>query len=136
MTDEEKIDAFHSWIGTMYDEYPPGSPKHYLIGSKGHGNEDSVGFNSTQTSWVVDDTDTIAVKRIYKLERLSEDMSELVEAIPCLRGSSEESENVEMVHKNESPSYPNFMRFAENERTRQIIHELFASDFENFGYSM
>lgn len=56
------------------------------MGSKGHGNEDYDTFNATQTSWMVDpkDTSKIAVQKIYKLEELSTNMDELMEAIPYI----------------------------------------------------
>lgn len=135
MTDKEKIEAFHTWIHKLYDAYPPGSPKNYLFGSRGHGNEDSDMFNSTQTSWMVDHSDNIVVDRIFHLESLSQDMSELANAIPCLKDS--EDGVVEMQHANTGPSsYPHYMRFAENRRTRRIIREVFEVDFINFGYKL
>ena len=55
LPDEVKIQAFHEWISELYLAYPPGSPDHYLFGSKGVGNEEFESFNSTQTSWMTDE---------------------------------------------------------------------------------
>lgn len=133
LSDKEKIEAFHKWIDKLYELYPPGSPDNYLFASKGHGNEDSASFNATQTGWLVDENDKIVVKKIFLLEDLSKDVGMLADAIPCLKNGL--SNEVEMVSKNKSPSYPDFMLFAENERTKEIINTMYAVDFDNFGYA-
>lgn len=136
LPDEDKIEVFHKWIKRLYDNYPPGNEEHYLFGSRGWGNEDSDLFNATQTSWVADDFDAIAVKRIFKLEDLSDDMSQLAEAIPCLKHDLEDGQKVELIHENTTPKYPNFMLFAKNKKTNAILREVYAPDFQNFGYSL
>lgn len=131
-TDEEKIEAFHQWMARLYDKYPPGSPDHYLMGSKGHGNEEYATMNATQTSWMVDTSGReIVVKEVFKLENLSGDLSKLSEAIPCLRSAP-----ASMWSKNETPKYPHYSRFASNERTNAIMREVFGVDYSNFGYDM
>jgi hypothetical protein len=135
LSDEEKIETFHEWIGELYNAYPPGNPDHYVFGSLGHGNEEFESFNSTQTSWLVDDNGKIVIEKIFRFEDLSEDMSELAESIPCLKKGSEGNE-VQMPNLNLSPKYPHYMLFANNERTRNIIKEVFAADFKNFGYEL
>ena len=139
MSDEDKINAFHKWISRLHSLYPPDHPEHYLFGTNGHGNEVYKTFGSTQTSWLLDDHDdkhnsssssssSIAVKDVFKLEELSGDVSKLSGNIPCL-GSLEK-----MYRKNTTPTYPDYMLFAENKRTNKIINEVFADDFTNFNY--
>ena len=130
-TDEEKIEAFHSWMDELYKAHPPGSPTNYLMGSKGHGNEEYDTFNATQTSWMVDpdDNNKIAVQKVYKLEELSTNMKEMMEAIPCLKPARE------MEKKNASKkTYPHYTEFVKNEETNRIMREVFRVDYENFGY--
>jgi len=130
-TDEEKIEAFHSWMANLYKAHPPGTPTNYLMGSKGHGNEDYDTFNATQTSWMVDpnDNNKIAVQKVYKLEELSTNMDEMVEAIPCLKPAGG------MATKNASKkTYPHYTKFSKNEKTNRIMREVFGVDYENFGY--
>jgi len=135
LTDEEKIDAFHEWIQDLYKSFPPTSSDNYLFGSRGHGNEEMLSFNSTQTSWVVDENDKISVDKIFHLESLDENMHKLIKAIPCLQNSQKEKENkVVMEHTNETPKYPDYKLFAKNKRTNQIMKEVFAVDYKNFGY--
>eukprot|EP00586_Coscinodiscus_wailesii_P000214 CAMPEP_0172482064 /NCGR_PEP_ID=MMETSP1066-20121228/8342_1 /TAXON_ID=671091 /ORGANISM="Coscinodiscus wailesii, Strain CCMP2513" /LENGTH=374 /DNA_ID=CAMNT_0013244937 /DNA_START=143 /DNA_END=1264 /DNA_ORIENTATION=- len=60
-TEEEKIQAFHDWIHTLYETYntstnSTNSKQNYLLGSIGHGNEVYATFNATQSSWLVDET--------------------------------------------------------------------------------
>uniref|UniRef100_A0A7S4RXA4 JmjC domain-containing protein n=1 Tax=Ditylum brightwellii TaxID=49249 RepID=A0A7S4RXA4_9STRA len=129
MTDNEKIKAFHEWIVKLYDTFPPGSPEHYRFGSDGRGNEVYDTFGASQTSWNADANGNIVVKDFYKLEELSEDMSVLANRIPCLKNGP-----LDMLKKNETPKYPDFMLFAKAERTKKIINEVFADDFKNFGY--
>lgn len=112
----------------LYQAYPPGSPNHHLFGSKGHGNEEYPTMNATQTSWMVDETGKMAVKKIFKLEDLSNNLHELSQAIPCLTGQT-------MISKNQTPKYPHFTRFANNDRTNRIMQEVYASDYANFGYA-
>ena len=128
-SDEQKIRAFDTWLEQMYHEFPPDSRDHYQFGSHGHGNEEYETFNATQTSWLVDPDGHMAVNRVYKLEDLSQDMSELAGAIPCL-----ERGPIEMTNENPSPKYPHYTLFAENETTKRIIQQVYAVDFENFGY--
>ena len=136
LTDEEKVEAFHKYFQKLYDQYPPGSPNHYLFGSRGHGNEKFDTFNATQTSWLVDEKGEIAVKHVFHLEILSEDMSRLAEDLPCLvNDEAEERRNLlEMVRVNQTPKYPDYKLFGENERTNHIMKEVFAVDYQNFGY--
>lgn len=130
-TDEQKIQAFHAWLEQMYQEYPPGSPEHYKFGSHGHGNEEYETFSATQTSWMVDPQGKLAVQKVYKLEDLSKDITELANAIPCLK-----SGDISMANDNITPKYPHYMLFSENANTKRIIQEVYAVDFENFGYEM
>jgi len=126
-SDEEKVQAFHEWIAKLYEAYPPGSPQHYLFGNKGHGNEEYSTFNSTQTSWMVDESgEKIVVKEIFHLENLAFD--KLSDAIPCLSSSSK------LTTKNQTPQYPPLSSFRGNERTDQIMREVYHVDYQNFGY--
>jgi len=127
-TDEEKIDAFHGWIHLLYENYPPGSRDNYILGSKGHGNEDYSTFNATQTSWMIDPQGEIAVKKVFKLEELSSNMNELSDEIPCLKQAEM------LANNNISPKYPHYTKFTGNKRTSRIINEVFDVDFRNFGY--
>ncbi|EJK74597.1 hypothetical protein THAOC_03713, partial [Thalassiosira oceanica] len=130
-TDEEKIEAFHSWMANLYKAHPPGTPTNYLMGSKGHGNEDYDTFNATQTSWMVDpnDNNKIAVQKVYKLEELSTNMDEIASAIPCLKPAGG------MAKENASKkTYPHYTKFSKNEKTNRIMREVFGIDYENFGY--
>eukprot|EP00571_Detonula_confervacea_P014480 CAMPEP_0172307258 /NCGR_PEP_ID=MMETSP1058-20130122/8148_1 /TAXON_ID=83371 /ORGANISM="Detonula confervacea, Strain CCMP 353" /LENGTH=931 /DNA_ID=CAMNT_0013019371 /DNA_START=12 /DNA_END=2807 /DNA_ORIENTATION=+ len=131
-TEEEKIGAFHDWMWNLYQAYPPGSPEHYLFGSKGHGNEEYSTMNATQTSWLVDETgQDIVVKTILKLEQLSNNgMKELSQAIPCLAKAHT------MIAKNQTPKYPHYSKFANNDRTNKIMQEVFTLDYYNFGYDL
>ncbi|KAL7551968.1 hypothetical protein ACHAWF_015178 [Thalassiosira exigua] len=126
---KKKIEIFHDWIAALYKKYPPGSPGHYLFGNKGHGNEEYGTFSATQLSWIVDEEGSIAVDLILKLEDLSGNPFLLSDYIPCLQGAK-------MEKRNKTPKYPDFMRFAENERTKKIMHEVYAEDFETFGYTL
>lgn len=134
LSDDEKINAFHEWIMSIYSAYPPGSHEHYLFGSKGHGNEEFSSFNSTQTSWLVDDKGDFVVKSIFRLEELSKNMDILTHAIPCLENENEE--HVEMEKSNVTPDYPDIEMFKSNEQTMRIIREVYAVDFKNFGYEL
>jgi hypothetical protein len=142
LSDEMKIQSFHEWMERMYESFPPGRKLHHLFGSTGHGNEEFDTFSSTQTSWMVDPEGNMAVKSVFKLETLSDDMIELAEQIPCLKeqgprgGGVTNSNTVEMIKSNAAPNYPHYMLFAENERTRAIMNEVFAVDFQNFGYDL
>ena len=127
-TEEAKIEAFHDWMWELYQAYPPGSPNHHLFGSKGHGNEEYPTMNATQTSWMVDETGKMAVKKIFKLEDLSNNLDKLSQAIPCLTGQT-------MISKNQTPKYPHFTRFANNDRTNRIMQEVYAADYANYGYA-
>ncbi|KAL7544432.1 hypothetical protein ACHAWF_007811 [Thalassiosira exigua] len=129
LPDETKVRTFHEWIAAMYEKYPPGAPDHYLFGNKGHGNEEYETFGATQRSWIVDEGGEVAVDLIVKLEDLSGNPSLLSEYIPCLKGA-------EMEERNKTPKYPDFMRFAENERTKKIMQEVYAEDFATFGYEL
>lgn len=131
-TEKEKIDAFHDWMWNLYQAHPPGSPEHHLFGSKGLGNEEYPTMNATQTSWLVDKTGKdIIVKRILKLELLNDGgMKELTHTIPCLAKAPS------MVSKNQTPKYPHYSRFADNDRTNKIMQEVFAVDYVNFGYDL
>jgi len=133
-SDEEKIEAFHEWIAKLYEAYPPGSPEQYLFGSKGHGNEEYATFNSTQTSWMVDEQgQSIVVKEIFHLEDLdSGDFDKLSNAIPCLSQSSSQT----MVTRNQTPKYPLLSSFRGNERTNRIMQEVYDVDYRNFGYEI
>jgi hypothetical protein len=128
-----KIQSFHEWMERMYESFPPGHKLHHLFGSTGHGNEEFDTFNSTQTSWMVDPEGNMAVKSVFKLETLSDDMIELAENIPCLK---EGDGAVEMIKSNGAPKYPQYMLFAANKKTRTVMKEVFAIDFQNFGYEL
>ena len=130
-TDEQKISVFHNWMERLYQEYPTD----YKFGSYGHGNEKYGTFNATQTSWLVDPQGELAVKKVYKLEELSDErtMTELADAIPCLKNSEGV---ISLRNDNISPSYPHYMLFAENANTKRIMKEVYAVDFHNFGYEM
>lgn len=134
-TDEQKISVFHEWLEKLYQEYPTNSPDHYKFGSYGHRNEKYGTFNATQTSWLVDPQGELAVKKVYKLEELSDErtMTELADAIPCLKNSEGD---ISLRHDNISPSYPHYMLFAENSNTTRIMNEVYAVDFRNFGYGI
>jgi hypothetical protein len=136
MTDAEKIDAFHKHVQGLYKKYPPGSKDHYLFGSLGHGNERFDTFNATQTSWLVDEEGQIAVKNVFHLESLSTDMGKLAQDLPCLRDKKEGERRklLEMVHENATPKYPNYKLFGHNARTNEILREVYAVDYKNFGY--
>ena len=156
LSDEQKIEEFHTYFSKLYDKYPPGSPNHYLLGSRSHGNDRFDTFNATQTSWLVDEKGEIAVKNIFHLETLSKDMSKLAQDLPCLNdnsnddGSGDDDDDddddsnetskdrnlVEMVHKNQTPKYPDYKLFGHNEHTNRILKEVFAVDFANFGYDL
>jgi len=129
MSDDQKIDAFHEWIHKLYKAFPPGHREHYRFGAAGHGNEVYDTFGSTQTSWLVDSNNRLVVKKTFRLEDISKDMSGLAEAVPCLGKG-----RLEMDQKNKTPKYPDYTRFAKNEQTKKIINEVFAEDFKNFDY--
>ncbi|KAL7545983.1 hypothetical protein ACHAWF_013898 [Thalassiosira exigua] len=129
LPDEKKMEIFHEWIAAMYAKYPPGSPGHYLFANKGHGNEEYETFGATQLSWMVDEEGSVAVDSVLKLEDLSGDPSLLSAYIPCLQGA-------EMEKHNKTPKYPDFTLFAENERTKKIMQEVYAEDFATFGYEL
>mmetsp|Transcript_21980 Transcript_21980/g.47125 ORF Transcript_21980/g.47125 Transcript_21980/m.47125 type:complete len:227 (+) Transcript_21980:583-1263(+) len=130
-SDKEKIDAFHEWMWNLYQAHPPGSPQHYLFGSKGHGNEEYHTMNATQTSWLVDETgQEIVVKNIFKLENMNEEIARLSQEIPCLAKAGA------AIEKNKTPKYPHYSRFADNERTNRIMREVYALDYSNFGYGL
>ena len=129
MTDEEKIEAFHVWIQTIYKKFPPGSPEHYRFGAAGHGNEIYKTFGASQTSWMVDSDGKMVVKDIYKLEELSKDISTMAEKIPCLKNGP-----LDMAKVNKTSKYPHYTLFAKNEATKKIINEVYADDFKNLGY--
>ena len=75
------------------------------------------------------DNNKIAVQKVYKLEELSANMDELMEAIPCLKPAGG------MAKKNVSEkTYPHYTEFAKNEETNRIMREVFRVDYENFGY--
>jgi len=151
LTDMEKIKAFHQWIGDLYEAYPPGSPDQYLFGSLGHGNEATISFNNTQTSWLIDEKDEIVVDNIFHLEDLSKNMAALTESIPCLgnkdkdgsnyyddaevsRMLKEEKTHVDMIHSNAAPKYPDYTKFTKNKKTIRIMEDVFDVDYKNFGY--
>jgi len=151
LTNKEKIKAFHNWMRHLYYEYPPGSADQYLLGSLGHGNEDNLSFNSTQTSWLVDEKDKIAVKDIFRLEDLSTNMTKLLKLIPCLNNQDQPKNNkdsqisrmlkkeethVDMIHSNAAPKYPDYKLFTKNKNTQRIMKEIFAVDYKNFGYAI
>ena len=130
-TDEEKIKAFHKWMKKLYEAYPPGSRDQYLFGSKGHGNEEYLTFNSTQTSWLVNEQGDMVVERVIKLEDLSSDMTLLSEKIPCLKRSPHGNT---MIKKNKTSKYPSYTRFGNNAYTNKIMKEIYGVDYKNFGY--
>lgn len=99
MTDDEKITAFHEYFHKLYEQYPPGSKDHYLFGSLGHGNEKFRTLNATQTSWMVDEDGNMAVKNIYKLEDLADDMKKLVSDLPCLNKKTEKQQEIQTHRK-------------------------------------
>ena len=72
-------------------------------------------------------------EKILKLEELSENMDAFVKKIPYL-ANGRNDHNVHMAQADETPKYPPYMRFAEHEETRNIIMEVYADDFQNFGY--
>jgi hypothetical protein len=129
MSDEAKIELFHEWLYKLYEKFPPGHPEHYRFGASGHGNEIYHTFGATQTSWLVDQQGKMVVKDIYKLEELSKDISTLAKYIPCLNNGS-----LEMTKENKTSKYPHYTLFAEDEKTKKIINEVFAADFKNLGY--
>mmetsp|Transcript_26069 Transcript_26069/g.39456 ORF Transcript_26069/g.39456 Transcript_26069/m.39456 type:complete len:373 (+) Transcript_26069:144-1262(+) len=130
-TDEEKIEAFHKWMKQLYKAYPPGSRDQYLFGSKGHGNEEYLTFNSTQTSWLVNEQGDMVVERVIKLEDLSTDMTLLSERIPCLKNAQNGNK---LIKKNKTSKYPSYTRFANNAYTNKIMKEIYSVDYKNFGY--
>ena len=136
LTDEEKVNVFHRWVLELYNLYPPGSDDNYRFGSLGDGNEEMMSFNSTQTSWIVDENDKIAVDEIFHLESLDENVHKLAKAIPCLKNNQQrENKKVEMVHSNiTSNKYPDYKLFTKNKTTKKIMKEVYAADFRNFGY--
>lgn len=144
LSDEEKIVAFHKWVNLLYEAYPPGSEEQYFFGSRSQGNQENKSFNATQTSWLVDNNDKIVVNDIYQLESIDEHMDKLTDAIPCLKEESDSKSKdlgetgrgkaVEFSHKNVTPKYPDWKLFAQNERTRKIINQVYDVDFRNFGY--
>ena len=75
----------------------------------------------------------MVVEEIFKLEELSENMDALVKKIPCL-ANGRNDDDIHMVQANKTLKYPPYMRFAEHEETRNIIMEVYADDFQNFGY--
>lgn len=148
---EEQVEAFHRYFLQLYQTYPPGSPKHYLFGSLGHGNEVFDTFNATQTSWLVDENGEIAVDHIFHLESLSTDLEMLAKDLPCLYNEvmdystddddDEEDSEVgrsrgllEMIRENPSKKYPDYKLFGNNDWTNQIIREVYGVDYKNFGY--
>ena len=71
------------------------------------------------------------MKDIFKLENLSEDMSKLVDAVPCLDGKDG------MEHANTTASYPKpYSLYGKNDRTNRIVKEVFEVDSKNFGYEL
>jgi Sulfotransferase family len=135
MSTAKKIEAFHRHIQVMYHLYPPGSHEQHLFGSLGHGNQLFDTFNATQTSWLVDEDGKMAVKRIFRLESLSEDMAKLAEDLPCLQNDPEGRRKLlEMAHENAGPNYPDYKLFGRNQRTNEIFREVYAVDYQNFGY--
>eukprot|EP00522_Entomoneis_paludosa_P018840 CAMPEP_0172441844 /NCGR_PEP_ID=MMETSP1065-20121228/2353_1 /TAXON_ID=265537 /ORGANISM="Amphiprora paludosa, Strain CCMP125" /LENGTH=865 /DNA_ID=CAMNT_0013191429 /DNA_START=29 /DNA_END=2623 /DNA_ORIENTATION=- len=151
LSDKEKIEAFHEWVWDLYNEYPPGSKEQYFFGSRTQGNEENKHFNATQTSWLVDHNDEIAVKEIFQLEHIDDAMKEIAESIPCLKGEADKAdgtsaarrvadekknseEDVHLIHKNTTPKYPDWKKFGENKKTKKIMEEVYAADFRNFGY--
>lgn len=145
-TNKEKIAAFHEWISLLYEKYPPGSPDQYHFGSLGHGNDEMLSFNHTQTSWLVNKNDRFVMDDIFRLEELSSNMTKLVKMIPCLGHQSKSNQynanhmsrmlKAEMIHANESPKYPNYRLFSKNVATNHIMKELYAVDYINFGYTI
>ena len=136
MTDDEMVANFHAYFHQLYDIYPPGDPHHYLFGSLGHGNEKFSTLNATQTSWLVDEAGNIAVKHIYKLEEMTENMAKLAKNLPCLGKSDSPGDEklIEMARENVTPKYPHYSLFGKDARTNQIMREVFGPDYTNFGY--
>jgi len=79
-------------------------------------------------------------------------MDKLTASIPCLgneddnenssydetgvsRMVKEEENDVDMIHANATPKYPDYKLFTKNKKTQRIMKELFAVDYTNFGYS-
>jgi hypothetical protein len=75
LSDEMKIQSFHEWMERMYESFPSGHKLRHLFVSTGHGNEELDTFNRTQTSWMVDPEGNMAVKAVFKLETLIDDMT-------------------------------------------------------------
>jgi len=146
LTDKQRIESFHEWISDLYKAYPPGHPDQYLFGSRAQGNDENASFNSTQTSWLVDDSENIVVKDVFQLEHIDEAMVNVAGKIPCLHQgdeilsndrsleSNKKGSSLDMYHENATPKYPNWKLFAYNQHTRKIMEEVYAVDFQNFGY--
>ena len=134
LTGEEQVNAFHEWVLKLYSRYPPGSDFDYRFGSLGHGNEGMISFNSTQTSWIVDENDKITVNKIYHLENLDDELNEIILSIPCLISNQRQQDAIKMMQN--PNTHPNFKLFDKNKKTNQIINEVYAVDFQNFGYKL
>jgi len=134
LTDEEKVSAFHEWVLDLYNLYPPGSDFNYRFGSLGNSNEDMISFNSSQTSWIVDGKDDIAVNEIFHLESLDVKLNKIISSIPCLKSNQRQQDAIKMM---QTPNtHPDFKLFAKNKKTNRIINEVYAVDFQNFGYKL
>ena len=117
-----------------YNLYPTGSDFDYRFGSLGHSNEDMISFNSTQTSWIVDEKDDIVVNEIFHLENLDVKLNEIISSIPCLKSNQRQQDAIKRMQN--PNTHPNFKLFAKNKKTNRIINEVYAVDFQNFGYKL
>ncbi|KAL3896720.1 MAG: hypothetical protein SGPRY_013209, partial [Prymnesium sp.] len=66
----EAIRKFRIWIREMFAISPPGHKDAHLFSSKSHGNERNPWHNASQLSWLVDQSGTLLVNRVIKLEEL------------------------------------------------------------------
>ena len=128
-TPKDAVHSFHEWILKLYTHYPPTHPKNYLFGSLAHGNNRYPAFNATQASWFVNTQGSIDVGHIYRFENLQHDFETLKQDIPCLKPAV-------LGHKKKGTYRQRWQDFYKNEKILHIMQEVYAIDFEIFGYSL
>ena len=136
LNESESILHFRSWIRHVRQAHPPNSSRAWRFTTfDGHGNEQARTFNSSQTSWLVDEAGRLTVRAVYKLEELEQRWPELQRHVCGLRGVPYAAARAdprvrEMDHPSRHAPFASYY----DEATVKIVGEYMDADISRFGY--
>lgn len=134
LDENQSIAHFRSWVRHARRAHPPDAPDAWKFTSAdGHGNELQRGFNASQTSWLVDESGTLLVDDVFRLEDLSRRWPELqakVCGLPAYAAVRDDPAVRALDHPSRHAPYAAYY----DEETSRIVGEYMAPDIRRFGY--